>query len=185
MAEQDARERGILAVSYPSGTLPSEPTETGVRVVSRGPDTRTWDVGTEAPAPTVPTAIAPPSTVAELLGKINPTLLAPPAPRPFQAPQPYPFPQPEPTQQPYQYGGYPEALGPQQSGWGQPNLNPFPDDQPAWGGQNNYQRNYDRPDHDRGGRGGKGGRGRGAFQRKIKPGSNFKTRVCKFWEQGK
>jgi len=171
MADQEAREHGILAVSYLPGTIPPEPAETGVRLVVRGPDTRTWDFGPAAPAPTVPTAIAPPSTsITELLGKINPNVLAAPQPGPS-----YPFAQPEPAPQPYGYG-YPEPQAPSQNGWGR--LDPYAEGRPPWGGQNNYQRNYDDlPEHDRdGGRGG----GRGGFRRNVRPG-RFKTQVCRFW----
>ena len=179
MAEQESRERGILAISYTAGTIPTEPTESGVRIVSRGPDTRTWDVQPPTPVPTVPVAIAAPSTVAELLGKINPTLLAP-QPTPM-----YPYSQPESSQflQPYAYNGYsePQLQAPPQSGWGPPV--PYPEDRPAWGGQNNYQRNFDRAEYDLGheDRGGGDRGGNLSFKRNIKPGGRFKSQVCRFW----
>ena len=169
MVEQEARERGILAISYPLGTIPSDPSESGVRMISRGSETRIWDIYPVAQMNNAPAAPPTPS-ISELLGKINPSLLVP-----AQGPS-YPYSNLDTAAQSFSYNNYPEPQPtPPQSGWGQPV--PYPPEHPNWGAPNIYQRNPDRGEYGRDDRGGP----RGTFKRNVKPGARTKTQVCRFW----
>lgn len=206
--EQEARERGILALNYLDQS--SEPDETNVRIVERGADTFIMDPPGYQP-PSIPGILpAPVSTsttlnLSELLGKINPIVLAPPPPQPAtydwaQQPQQQIQPQHIAPQDPYAYqNNYPVQPQPQEytyptenSGWNQPShqplaANPYPgaegNNRPPWGGGDNYARNYDRDD----GSGGRWGNGRsntnggGGGGR----GRGSKKRVCRYWLKNK
>lgn len=73
VADQDERERPIMAVSYPAGATPPTPDEAGVRVVKDGESTvsRVLDKTLYAPAPPAPAAAAPVSNVQDLLRNLG------------------------------------------------------------------------------------------------------------------
>ncbi|ORX33600.1 hypothetical protein BD324DRAFT_218235 [Kockovaella imperatae] len=99
--EQEARERGILGVLYTAAEVPSDPDESGVRIVQRGLQTGTWypihhDTSAVPPAAqnaAILSGLQTSASVSELLGSLNRDLFVPPT----QQPQVYSYGQSQPA----------------------------------------------------------------------------------------
>lgn len=179
---QDARERGILAVTYLSeDQVPAEPSEVGVAIVQRSEQTRTLYPAGSTPAPlgaALVQAAAP--NVSDLLRQINlPTGFMPPAAGPPPPQQhSYGYDQyPPPSVDPYAQPSGPPAPPPQSyySGPGQNHVAPAQ----GWGAQSQP---YPGPPTSGNQPGYSYGPGQ-ARPRNVQNVTerNYKTKVCKFW----
>ena len=179
---QDARERGILAITYLSeDQVPPEPSELGVAIVQRSDQTRTLYPAGSTPAPLGAAAVqtAAPN-VSDLLRQINlPTGFMPP---PVAGP---------PPQHSYGYDQYPPPADPYAQPSGPPgplpqNYYPGPGQNHAppahgWGTQSQPYLGPPGPTNPQ-------GYGYGPGQGQVRPRNvqnvtdrNYKTKVCKYW----